>query len=210
MTDSSTAGYLAPGPPLTLPLQGKPLYNFVGAIIAGVTGLTSSMIRPAFQSEPPVVPDAGTVWVAFSIDERRTRAFTYEQHVPASGNVSGYSYVRQQEEFEVTARVYGLGVDGGADGVASALRDGLMVDQNREALSVAGWSLVDAPGPIRPVPSLDATRWSYRLDVPIRFRRELDVSYPVLDVTSFQGTLYTDVADSRGRTFNETVSVTGP
>ena len=57
--DSSTGGPIAPVPTSAAPLEGKALNDFLNELIAGITGLDGTMVRPSFQTVPANVPTEG-------------------------------------------------------------------------------------------------------------------------------------------------------
>lgn len=80
--DSSTGGfllsyrdsYIAP------PLEGQALTNFLQEQIVGVTGIAGNLVRPRWQPEPPLLPDATIDWIAFGITERKGQTYAYTYH----------------------------------------------------------------------------------------------------------------------------------
>lgn len=190
--DSSSGGYLSPLP-TTPPLQGQALLNFLQAVIVGITGLDGTMVRPYWQGEPPNVPDAGLAWCAFRIQARPSDTFPFVKH---NADGQGGDALQRHEALHILTSFYDLGSGGNADGYASLLRDGLLIAQNREILTLNKMGLAKT-GDIIPVPSLLKFRWLYRADFDLVIRRQIDRLYPVLDVLSAQGTIVSDDGLSR-------------
>lgn len=187
MTDSSTGGYLAPAP-VTPPLEGQALLDFIQGVIVGITAMDGTLVRPYWQSEPPTLPDAGTAWCAFKIASRPADTFAYVKH-DADGQ--GSDALQRHEALHILTSFYDLGSGGGAAGLCSLLRDGLQVPQNRETLSLAGMALVKT-GDMIAVPVLVKTRWLYRVDMEVVINRQIDRVYSVLSLASAQGAIVTD------------------
>src|SRR5215472_15859820 len=67
--DSTTAGYLGPILGTGPVLQDDQWDDFLHDVLAGVSGLDPTMVRPRWQVVPPNVPDFKTDWLAFGITE---------------------------------------------------------------------------------------------------------------------------------------------
>lgn len=186
MTDSATGGYLLPAT-TPAPDQGQSLNRVIQPWIVGVSGLPGDMVRPAFQSEPPDIPDAGEVWASFRYTTRPSDTFPYVRHDP-----SGYDELQRHEYLETLISFYDLGTNGLADQYAAIFRDGIAIEQNLELLGLQGIKLSHS-GEETAVPVLFKNRWMYRVDIPVTLRRQINRVYNVLDVLSLTGTLLNDV-----------------
>lgn len=182
---SATGGYLAPAAAPT-PAEGPALNDVLQAWIVGITGLAGDMVRPVWQAEPPNIPDAGTAWCAFwtRIDEADTYPF-----VGFDGQAAN---LQRHERIRLLCSFYDLGESGRAWELASLMRDGTAIAQNREPMLAAGIGLVGC-SPLVALPSLFKERWLMRVDLPIDLRRQVDRSYPVLSVLSAKAEIDTDV-----------------
>ena len=185
---SATGGYLAPAATPT-PLEGQQLLDFIQLFIVGVTGMDGTLVRPFWQTEPPNIPTAGVAWCAFRVDARPSDEYPYVEHVSNESFVG--DKLQRHEDLILHAIFYDLGSGGQADALVGLLRDGSAIAQNREALAGGGLYLVRAGAPT-PVPVLLKLRWSYRVDLEIVLRRQIDRVYPVLDLVGADGTLNTD------------------
>lgn len=183
---SATGGYLAPAAS-PAPAEGVALWDFVHDIIAGVTGMDATLVRPAWQPEPPNLPDYGTTWCAFRIGRRVADFNAFIEH---DGDDPGSDELQRHENLEVQTMFYSSTPDD-ADEMAAVLREGLQIPQNLAALQLAQWGLIET-GDTNPAPTLTKDRWLYRIDMPIRFRRLITRVYPVLNLLSARATLYTD------------------
>jgi hypothetical protein len=185
MTDSSSGGFLSPAAS-PAPLQGDGLNTFIQPLIVGLTGLPGPLVRPAFQAEPPDIPDGGTAWAAFRYTSRRSDTYPYVGH-----EASGSDTLRRHEEIDILVSFYDLGSSGLADQYAALLRDGLSIPQNLEVLTLAGMGFVGC-GDMTAVPVIVKQRWLYRVDLPFTIRREIVRVYPVLDILTAHATVTTD------------------
>jgi hypothetical protein len=187
---SNQAGYLLPVAPN--PLQGVGLQNFLQEVLVGITGMDGKLVRPRWQSEPPDIPIAGTVWCAFGITSRIKDTFAFTKHVPGNADV-GTDVLQRQEELHITASFYDLGSEGQADQYAELLADGFQIAQNREVLQSQGFAFVNS-GDLTPMPVLLKERWQYRVDVELVIRRQIDRIYNVLNLESAQIEIDTDIS----------------
>jgi hypothetical protein len=184
---SASGGPLQPAP-VPAPLEGEALQIFLQNWLAPLCNLPGNMVRPRWQPEPDNVPTSGTAWMAMGlVPERHTDTF------PALLQSSDGSSIglQRQEEIHLLCSFYDLGSTGQADANASLLRDNLAVPQNWEPLIDAGFMFAYV-GDMTTAPVLLATRWLYRMDLPVVIRRQINRTYPVLDVLSMNGEIETD------------------
>jgi hypothetical protein len=187
MTDSSTGGYLVPAT-LPAPLQDQALYEALQSMVVGVTGLDGTLVRPRWQPEPSLIPAAGTCWIAIGVTDREADVFPFLGFFP---NDTTTYQMQRHEEFTMLASVYDLGYNGEADTVAAVLRDGIMIPQNNDALAANGIYVV-GDADLAVAPSLFKQRWMYRVDLKIRFRRQITRQYSVDPLVTVGVDLYTD------------------
>lgn len=172
------------------PLQDQALYEALQGAVVGITGLPGNLVRPRWQPEPSLLPQAATCWIALGITDRKADTFPYLDFFPPSSPDASYQ-MQRNEEFTVLASIYDLGYSGQADEVAGVLRDGLMIPQNGEVLATAGIYVV-GDADLVVAPSLFKQRWMYRVDLQVRFRRLITREYDVPSTDAVGVTLYTD------------------
>lgn len=177
--------FLQPGTVYPTPLAGLSLVGFVQAWVAGLTALDGTVVRPAYQGEPPNIPAAGTVWAAIQLTRRVSDAFPYVVHTGATQTVAAYDSLLRHETLDVLVSFYDLGIGGVADAYAELFRDGAAIEQNRWVLQQNGWGLVGEID-LLPVPTLVKERWQYRVDASFQLRREIRRSYGVNDIAEAQ------------------------
>lgn len=170
------------------PLYGAPLNDFFHDLITSLTMLDPTTIRPSWQTEPPNIPDAFTVWAAFGIAVVPSDDFPATVADAANG---GTLTLQRHESLELRVSFYDIGTDGQADSNASLLRDNLVIGQNREVLRAQNMGLTNT-GDLVTVPSLLKTRWLYRVDLTVMMRREVLRTYPVESLLSLSATLMTE------------------
>jgi hypothetical protein len=78
-------------------------------MLVALTGLDPTLVRPAFQPEPPDVPDAGNAWMAFRYSARPADDF------PAIVHHDGYDEMQRHEVIHTLCSFYDLGTTGLAD-----------------------------------------------------------------------------------------------
>lgn len=188
MNTSATGGFLLP---ISGPLIGRELSRFLQQFVVGITGIEGENVRPRWQAEPANIPDRGNVWAAIGIQRRETQGFAWERL--SAGDRPVYSLSRH-EELRLLCSFYDSGVEQYADAAACSLRDGLQLAQNRAALVSAGMGFVSS-GDMVPLPTLLKTRWLYRVDLPLLFRRTLTWTYPVMVLAGAKAILHVEEPD---------------
>lgn len=188
MNTSATGGYVLP---ISGPLVGRELNRFFQQLVVGMTGIEGENVRPRWQAEPANVPTFGNVWAAIGISRRETQGFAWERM--GCGEHPVYSLSRH-EELRLLCSFYDNGVDQYADAAAASLRDGLQLEQNRAALTCAGMGFVSS-GDIVPLPALLKTRWLYRADLPLLFRRTLTWTYPIMGLAGARAVIQAEERD---------------
>lgn len=168
---SASGGYLLPVD------SGSPLYDdafedFLQEIVVGLTGLPREMVRPRWQPEPGNMPMANADWCAIGI-----REFDADTYQVGQMQKDGSFETLRHETNDVMASFYGPH----ATRYAALMRDGIQLDQNREALREQGVLLQVSGTPTR-VPSLVKEKWQNRVDLPVTFRRQIRREYRVLSV----------------------------
>lgn len=184
---SATGGILLPEN-APKPLEGKELLRFFQQWVVGITGLSGTMVRPRWQTEPANIPDSGQAWAAIGIVTRPSDTFAVEEH---DGDGEGKNILRRHEEIHLLCSFYDTGSLGLADSYAAQLRDGVSIAQNREILTLNGMGLVSTTELVT-APVLIKTRWQNRVDLTVIVRREIVREYPVLNILSAEGELHTD------------------
>jgi len=194
--------YVLPTAAYPAPLEGLALHNALQAWVVGVTGLSGDLVRPAWPSDLPNVPTAGTCWASLRVNRRDGGFDPYVAH-----NASGQTVLQRFEALELLVSFYDLGFNGQADAAAALLRDGIFIEQNRYPLRAAGLDVTSA-GEITPAPTLLKERWQYRADLTITLTREIDRAYAVPDVAVLDGTL--TGADPAGDVLTVPLTTTPP
>lgn len=197
--DSSTGGYLQPTS--TPPLDGSALEDFFHDFLVGLTALDNTLVRPAFQIEPPTIPPQGSVWIAFSFEDVQSDTFPFVGH---NGSGDGNDEIQRHEEFDVLCSVYGSGAGSNARATAKLLRDNLAIEQNREALIAQAMALVSVGAPLR-VPVLLKETWLYRLDISFRIRRCVSRDYAVENI--LEGDIELEAEASNNSILSRTITV---
>lgn len=185
MPDSSTGGYLAPSSPA--PDNDAVLIADLQAAVAGITGLPGTLILPRWQPEPANRPAISVDWAALGTTLRTANTFSTIVH---NGAAEGTDTVTRHEEIDVATSFYGPTCEGNA----TLLRDGLGVPQNREALWLKGLKLVEIEDVVKTADLIN-NQWWPRADLKFRIRRQVDRTYPILNLESLDAVLSADDLD---------------
>lgn len=181
MTTSATGGYLAPA---AFSTNDDALQDIIQAFIVGVTALTGTRVRPAWQPDMPVIPTNDTNWCAYSLGNFEAGQ-AYQVQV-ADGDDTVMQF-QQHESFDLSCSFYGAN----CQRYAAVLRDGLQVAQNREALWLQGISLSGGVQIVH-APELINDVWHDRYDINVQMARAVFSEYPVLHFLGVAGTVTTD------------------
>jgi len=180
---SATGGYLRP---VIAPDEGRDLTAFIGTVLAGLTGITMpGHIRPLWQAVPPAVPEPNQTWLAYGlqvVDVAGLSPYLSVEETTEDGAPVEYGRMQQEETVEVSVQVYGLH----CMSYAHAIRDGLSLGQNREAMLTYGLSYGGASN-VRRVPEQVDTRWYDRADITLTFRRQAERTFRVLSLVKSAG-----------------------
>lgn len=206
--DSSTGGYLAPVDAQPPP-EDAALDAIFQQLVAGVTGLPGSMVRPRWQPVIPRQPEPNINWCALGISDQTMDAgpaiihqsqfeqpivtgdgssvVTDDNSTVGSVNVNGQDVMQRHEDIDVLCSFYGPS----AKGYAHLLVDGMYVPQNNEQIKALGISFIGT-GDIRTAPDFVNEQWIRRYDVTLQFRRMVSRTYAVLNLLSAQPDYHSD------------------
>jgi hypothetical protein len=178
---SATGGYIAGTGTVVEDLALDAIFQ---AAVVGITGLPGAMVRPRWQVVVPKQPEPNVNWCAIGITASDTTDYPVEQHV---GTGNGSDDFQKWEELDLLASFYGPN----AANFASLLRDGLYVSQNREVLQANSIDLIEV-GKRTTAPDLVNQQWIRRFDLPIRLRRKVERTFPVLNILTAPTSVVTD------------------
>lgn len=178
--DSSSAGYLAPA--ASAQQYDVALEDLFQAVLAGITGIPGSNVRPRYQRDPPPRPSVDVDWVAFGValEDEDWNAYRF---MDGSGNY----LVERTEYLTLSASFYGPNCMANE----RLWRDGLAVGQNLDDLTAAGVSFVEVAKPVV-LPALFKDLWQKKVDAKATFARWSSRQYPVLSFTSATVTVQLD------------------
>lgn len=182
MADSSTGGFIAPTS--AAPLNDQALYVALQATVTGITGLPGNRVWPRWQANPAGRPAIDVDWAAAGTTTLVSDTFPFEGHDPTG---EGSSTQQVNEEIDVLVSFYGPNCEANS----KLLRDGLKISQNREAMYVFGLKLIETRGHAKSA-DLVNNQWYPRADVTVRVRRQVDRTYPILNLESLDAALVTD------------------
>ena len=149
--------------------------RFMHSVLVGVSGLERAMVRPAFQQNPPAVPDFKTDWLAYNLtnfEAENGQAF------------DNGALLERHESFECVCYFYGLN----AVDRALVVRDSLELAQNRTALRVNNMGFKGASAVVRMPESVNGQYYE-RADMTLYFVRQWRRNYKILDFESAGGRL---------------------
>lgn len=177
---SATGGYLVPGSTRGFP-SSLTMLQFIQTVLVGTTAITpASLVRPAYQENPPASPDRSVSWIAFDVNQSIPDANAYI----GLTNDEETLYSRN-EALEVLCTFYGPA----AMDNAALVRDGLQLSQNREALRAANMAFVDV-GPIQQGSDLVNGKFLRVYRMTVNLRRQIQREYPILPIASVDGSIY--------------------
>lgn len=175
--DSTVAGYLQPSG--SGPAEDADLDSIFQQMIVGITGLPGNMVRPRWQATVPKQPEPSANWCSIGVTGIEHDANSYESW---NQEIDSETFIRH-EILTVLASFYGAN----ALNYAGQARDGLYVQQNNATLDQYEMGLVEVSS-IVTAPELVNQQWVRRFDLPIRVRRRVVRTYPILNVLSAQAT----------------------
>lgn len=175
---SATGGYLQQ---VVGPLEGLNLRRFIGTVLVGVSGFAPEMVRPAWQQNPPPIPNIDTNWMAFGITARRADNDPYQ----VEKDDGQRTLMLRHEELDIMLAFYG------PDCLqkAAEVREGFELTQNTESLLLAGMAYIDLSDIIH-APELVNDRYFDRADTTLTIRREVRREYRILNFVSAYGAIH--------------------
>jgi hypothetical protein len=194
--NSSTGGYLVPSS--APPLEDVALDAFLQGAVVGMTGLPNTLVRPRWQPTSPKELEATTDWCAIGIVSETPEYSAYTKHFrgePSNPNDpagQGYDEQIRHDVLEVMATFYGPN----SRGNANMFRAGLEVGQNQESFFLQNMNLVSTDCKMINVPELINEKWFRRIDITFNVRREIDRTYPILNILSAPITVETDTGNT--------------
>lgn len=179
--DSRQAGYLGPDTS-PQPSHDVSWEDFLHDIIAGITGLDPTLVRPRWQPEPPDMPDLGVNWVAFGVTESQVDFEPWVGHNDAGNGGLGQDILQEHQVDTVMCSFYGPH----AGRYASYLRRGFYIEQNRAVLRANAAGLVEVTA-LNRSPEYIRNQWLDRVDTNVIIRREIRFNYDVCTLIQATG-----------------------
>lgn len=143
-------------------------------LLAGITGVPATLVRPRWQPTPPTQPDFNTDWIAFGVSVSDVDKFAYIGHLASGNGGLGTNSVERDETLKLQCSFYGPN----CKTKLALFRDGVMVDSNRFDLEALGIKFIEVQETVN-LPALMKERWVKRLDVTSIFRRRVKRIYSV-------------------------------
>ncbi len=162
------------------------LARLLQPILAGLTGLPGTSVRPLWQQNPPPMPDHDTNWLAFGIEGRTADANAYLQ--PGAADARLYRH----EDINWLVSCYG------PDALTNAgrIRDGLELSQNRAGLALSGMAFIAADDIVNLAEVVNGRFYS-RADLVLQMRREILRGYAILPLDGAAVDILADDAESQ-------------
>lgn len=176
--NSQSGGYLNK-PQTTNSLPGQlTITQFIQSVLVGISGLPGPMVRPNWQVAPPKQPDLEVNWLSFGIILSKPDTYPY---IGVDSN--GVSVMLRQQAMEITCSIVGPA----AMENASLIQDGFQISQNLDALKAAKMGFTET-NEARHIPDLVNERFINRVEMSIFLVRQIQRSYPILNLVSANGT----------------------
>ena len=189
MNTSATGGYSQPS--FTQPNPKSPtLTQFIQTVLAGLSNLPGSLVRPKWQPEPPQMLDIKTDWLAFGISSSGADFNAY-----IAMNAENQTQFQRQEQIEVQVSIYGPAA---LDNV-ELIRDGFQIPQNQAGLLSANMGLVEVTKALH-IPELINERFFNRYEMTVILNRQVQRLYPILSILSATGTIYSQTGTNANYT----------
>lgn len=166
-------------PATTGPVDNAAFNDLLQAAIVGIMAMPGTLVRPAFQIDPPILPGPSVNWCAFNVGDMTPDDDAYITTQGTGGTLERHEFGDLLISFYGPACVGNCGV----------LRDGLAVPFNREVLRSQGIAITREGGTTR-VPELVADRWYDRADMTLSIVREVRRSYRILSFVSASGVIH--------------------
>jgi hypothetical protein len=173
------SGYISP---TTNAPNDDALAAILQAMIAGVTGLDGSLVRPRWQPQPPTQPPVTATWCAFGVTRYEPHDYPmWTQDADTSGTLHRY------ERLDALASFYGPQ----SSQYAATLRDGLYVWQNYSTLAAQGIKLRSVDETTH-LGELINSQYISRSDVPMSFVRFVEPVYAIPAIAQVSVSFLTD------------------
>lgn len=156
------------------PIYDQALDDIFHDLLAGITGIPATLVRPRWQPDPPNQPDFTTNWVAFGVQVGLADTFPWINHDPTGNAGLGSDQLERDEGLKVLCSFYGPAYTS----MLARFRDGIQIESNRYDLEAAGIFLIEFQEPIN-LPALLKEKWVTRIDVNVLFKRRIRRSYSV-------------------------------
>jgi hypothetical protein len=176
--DSTAPGYLTPTSPALA--DDAALDAIFQTLVAGVSGLDGSLVRPRWQPVPPKQPDFSVNWCALGVVSVKADANPAIIHNGADDEDLGSDTLYRHALVEVLLSFYGPQ----GQQYAEQTRDGLWVLQNYTTLAPALMVFTGEAGEVRGVPELINQQWQRRYDFTAWFGRQIVRTYGVRNFAS--------------------------
>lgn len=181
---SATGGYLAPTNALAP--EDDAFDNIMQEFVVGVTALPATLVRPRWQPVPPDQPESSVNWCAIGLISEDTQAGRSMITHDSVGDGADTQQINDQAE--IMASFYGPN----AGQYAKLFRDGSMLPQNREALTLQGLRLLRMPSKAQLAAEKVNQTTIRRFDVTFLVKRESITVWPVENLVELQVELITE------------------
>lgn len=180
------------------PLVAPKVIDLLTGLVATVTQIPATLVRPRWQRLPPQQPPANVDWASVGVTRRAAQGYSHQEITFLPGTTTQALLERRWAALECLVSFYGPN----SEDLSEQFRDSVLLVQNLAGIYAYGIK-VTGVGDITSVPDLTNYQWIDHVDVPFDLVREFDRYFPMQSLVEANGTLVSDLPYSEALDSNE-------